>query len=81
MRWLGISHSTPLPQSFENQTHPPIDKNQEDVPHASNSIDVIYDDKAKETLSTRDEASSKGNIFSVVYVIVRSMIIVPRSRS
>ena len=25
-RWLGISHSTPLPHSFENRTYPPLDE-------------------------------------------------------
>ena len=75
-----ISHSTPLPQSFENRTHT-LDKNQDDVAQASNSVEVVHGDKAKETCSTRDEASSEGNIFFVVYGIVRSMIIVPRARS
>ena len=78
MGWLGISHLTPLPQSLENRTHPLIE-NQKDIALASDSVEVVHYDKAKETCSTRDEVSSEGNIFSVVYVIVRNMIIVPHA--
>ena len=78
MRWLGISHLTPLPQSLDNRTHPLVE-NQKDIALASNSVKAVHYDKAKETCSTRGEVSSEGNIFFVVYVIVRDMIIVPHA--
>ena len=78
MGWLGISHLTPLPQSLDNRTHPLIE-NQKDIALASNLVEAVHYDKAKETCSTRGEVSSEGNIFSVIYVIVRDMIIVPHA--
>ena len=62
----AISHSTPLPKSFENRTHA-LDENQDDIAQASNSVEVVHGDKDEETCSTRDEASFEGNIFFIIH--------------
>lgn len=86
--WLkqenNVSHSGQLGQNFENRVCL-SNENWDDEAQPSNlsldvSVEISPDNEVKETCSTRDGISSEGITFSLVQIIVRSMLIVPCAR-